>query len=79
MAHALDKQIQDYLPLLGSEEKKSLISVIRSFLSLKKEHENIDIEEYNKELDEAEAEYKNGDYVTHEDMKKQIKQWQKGH
>jgi len=75
MAQVLDKQIQDYLPLLGNEEKKSLISVIKSFLNLKKHNEVIDIAEYNRELDEADAAYEKGDYITHEEMKKQIKQW----
>jgi hypothetical protein len=32
-------------------------------------------EQYNKELDEAEAEFENGDYITHEEMIKQVKKW----
>ncbi len=76
MAQVLDKQIQKYLPLLGDEEKKSLLGVIKSFLSLKKEsNERISIEQYNKELGEAEAEYENGDYISNEEMIKKIKKW----
>ncbi len=75
-SQALDKRIQEYLPLLGSEEKKSLLSVIRSFLSIRNEATgHISIEQYNKELDEAEAEYEKGDYITHEEMMKQVKKW----
>ena len=37
MAGVLDTEIQKYLPLLGNEEKKSLLSVIKSFLSLRNE------------------------------------------
>jgi hypothetical protein len=33
------------------------------------------IEEYNQELEEAEAEYQRGEYIGHEEMKSQIKDW----
>ncbi len=76
MAQTLDNEIQRYLPLLGVAEKKSLLSVIKSFLSLKNEtNDSIDIVQYNKELDEAEAEYENNNFITHEELLKQIKQW----
>jgi len=76
MAQVLDKQIQHFLPLLGNEEKKSLLSVIKSFLNLRKEIPGqMSIEQYNKELDFAEAEFENGDYISHEEMIKQVKQW----
>ena len=37
MAKSLDIEIQETLPLLGNEEKKSLLGVIKSFLNLKKQ------------------------------------------
>lgn len=37
--------------------------------------EPIDIEEYNRDLEEAEAEIDRGEYITHEDLKKQMKLW----
>jgi predicted transcriptional regulator len=36
---------------------------------------HISIEQYNKELEEAEAEIERGEFVSHEDLKKQIKEW----
>jgi hypothetical protein len=76
MAQTLDNQIRKYLPLLGSAEKKSLLTVIKSFLSLKDESlGNISLDQYNRELEEAEAEFEKGDYISHEEMKKKIKQW----
>jgi AAA+ ATPase superfamily predicted ATPase len=79
MTPALDKQIVEYLPLLGESEKQSLIGVIKSFIQLRKTEMSIDIEQYNNELTEAEAEYENGDYITHEQMKTEIKQWTERH
>ena len=76
MAQTLDSEIQKYLPLLGDSEKKSLLGVIKSFLSLKNNMEGTtSIEEYNKELDEAEAGFEKGEYITHEEMLNKIKQW----
>ena len=39
------------------------------------ENKRIGIEKYNQELEEAEAEYENGDCITHEEMIKRIRQW----
>jgi hypothetical protein len=76
MARTLDQEIRKYLPLLGTEEKKSLLSVIKSFLHLKVEsQEDISIEQYNQELEEAEAEFQRGDYISHEEMKRKMEQW----
>ncbi|MCA6384808.1 MAG: hypothetical protein IM620_15140 [Cytophagales bacterium] len=36
---------------------------------------HISIEQYNKELEEAEAEIERGEFVSHEDLKKQMKEW----
>ena len=75
MAQALDNEIQKYLPLLGDSEKKSLLGVIKSFLTLRNEASGtISIQDYNKELEAAEAEFEKGDYITHEEMIKKIKQ-----
>ena len=35
----------------------------------------ISIEQYNQELQEAEAEYEKGEYTAHEEFAKQIKKW----
>ena len=40
-----------------------------------KQGDRISIEQYNKEIDEAEAEFEKGDYVTHEEMVNKVKQW----
>ena len=35
----------------------------------------ISVERYNRELDEAEAEIDRGEFILHEDLKKQMKAW----
>ncbi len=71
----IDTEIQKYLPLLGNEEKQSLLSVIKSFLNLKKEEIGISVEQYNKEIDEAMARMNNGEFTTHEDVEKEMESW----
>ncbi len=72
----LDTEINKYLPLLGNEEKMSLLTVIRSFLNLRKESPaNINIEQYNKEIDEATARMDQGHFISHEDLEKEMESW----
>jgi hypothetical protein len=74
---SLDKQITQYLPQLDSEEKKSLLGVIKSFLKLKdvQQPQRLTIEQYNKELEEAEKRYDAGFFTSHEDVLKEAGSW----
>ena len=76
MPQTTDQQLEYYLAQLNEDEKKSLLQMLQTFLTGRKETtERISIEQYNKEIDEAEAEYGRGEYITHEEMVKQLKQW----
>ena len=44
-------------------------------IEIKPKSERITVEQYNQELQEAEAEYEKGQYVSHEELLKQIKKW----
>ena len=61
---SLDKEIKHYLPLLANEEKQSLLFQIKAFLKIKEEPKRLTIEEYNKELEEAEAAIDRGDGLS---------------
>ncbi len=54
---SLDNEIKKYLPLLGEDKKRSILSDIKSFLTLNVKNEGMTKKEfiiqYNKELDEA--------------------------
>ena len=76
MAKALDQEMQAYFMQLNEAEKKSVIQMLKKFLKGKREKkERVSIEQYNSELEEAEAEYQKGDYLTHEELLKEIKKW----
>ena len=76
MAKALDQEMYNYFMQLNEAEKKSVIQMLKTFLKGRGEKaERISIEKYNNELNEAEAEYEKGDYITHEELRKEIKKW----
>jgi len=75
MAQVIDKEIADYLPLLGKQEKQTLLSVIKSFMHLKSESKHISIEQYNQEIEASEKEYEDENFVTHAEFVKEMKKW----
>ena len=76
MGEALDNEMYNYFAQLNDAEKKSVIQMLKTFVkSRSHKAEHISIEQYNQELNEAEAEYQKGDFIKHEDLLKQIKKW----
>ena len=61
---------------LQQVEDLSLLRAIKAMLHYGLKNEGrISIEQYNRELDEAEAEIDRGEFITHEDIKKQMTAW----
>ncbi len=56
-------------------EEKKIQAIYTIFEEEIGKSENVTIEQYNKELDEAEAEFEDGAFISQEEMLKQIKQW----
>jgi hypothetical protein len=64
----------EILQQLTWEQKESLISLVESF-GIEIPGQRISIEQYNKELDEAEAEFEKGEFVNHEEVVALSKKW----
>lgn len=75
MAQVLDKEIHRYWDLLNTTQKKSILSMIKSFLQPAEKGSPISIEQYNKELDEAMKRINEGKFITHEDLEKEMDKW----
>ena len=69
---AIRKKLVSYMHIADEKKVKAIYALLEEDI---RQQERINIEEYNKDLEEAEAEYAKGDYVTNEEMKKKIKQW----
>ena len=56
---------------LNNAEQKSILQMLKTFLSNRKEGTNSQsLEDYTKELEQADAEIEAGDFVLHEDVVK---------
>jgi hypothetical protein len=76
MSKALEQELFQYILQLDEAEKKSVLQMLKTFIKGREgKAYRINIEEYNQELKEAEAEYERGEYTTHEEFVKQIKKW----
>jgi len=76
MANALEQELMQYIHQLDEAEKKSILQMLKTFVNGRgSKVDRISIEEYNQELQEAEAEFEKGEYAIHEEFVKQIKKW----
>jgi len=50
-------------------------TLIKELAKWKEEHERISLEQYNKELDEADAAIDRGEYSTQEEVERRSKSW----
>lgn len=54
----------------------ALVRILKSMLHYGLKNEGrISLEQYNRELEEADAEIERGDFVTHEEAEKEIRSW----
>lgn len=81
MISAVDRDLQKYISQLNVAQKKSLLGFMKTLFK-KEVDEEISIEDYNRELEEAEAEIERGEYYTNEEvmnmLKKKINDRKKG-
>ena len=69
---AIREKLSNYMQVADDKKVKEMYALLKDDI---KQEERISIEQYNKEIDEAEAEYKRGEFITHEQMLEKIKKW----
>ena len=75
----IQQEMTQYFMLLNEAERRSVLLMIKTFLSGKQQSDNrISIEQYNQELDEAEAEFEKGEFFSHEEVVAMSKKWAHG-
>ena len=79
-AISLDNLLLQYWPLLEQEEKKSIITHIKSLIISKQSSTRLTLNEfivqYNKDMDEAEADIKAGRVISQEYLELESENWQ---
>lgn len=74
----LEKEMYAYFAQLSEAEKTSVVELIKTFVRGREEDSHITLEEYNREIAEAEAEIERGEYVDHDDVEHIAKSWLHG-
>jgi len=69
MVKALDRELFQYILQLDEAEKKSVLQMLKTFLKGREiKAPRVSIEQYNKELEEADAAMDRGEYYTNEEV-----------
>ena len=76
MENVLEQEWHSYFMQLNEAEKKSVLLMIKAFLKGRKSSSGrISIEQYNKELEESEKQIETGNFITQEELEKEMQQW----
>ena len=68
---ARSKELLRYFTLLKDAEQKSILQMLKTFVSSREEDTKpVSLEEYNHELEQADSEIEEGDFVSHEEVMK---------
>ncbi len=70
-ATSLDSEFMQHWSELNVVQKKSLLSIIKSF----KPTEGFDLDQYNKEIDDAITRVEKGEFFTQKEVEKMSKEW----
>ncbi len=65
--NAIQKQVDDYLPMLSTRQQVLVLEMIKSFLNVDAVSERLSSSQYNKEIDNAVARVEEGLFISHSD------------
>ena len=69
---AIRKKLIDYMKVADDKKIKAMYALLEDDIE---QDGRISIEQYNKELEEADAEFEKGEFITHAEAIKQMKKW----
>lgn len=74
---SLDKEIAQYLPRLNVKQKRTVLTVVKTFMEDQQDWWDEISEEQQRAIDKALAEMKTGKLTPHDDVMKKYKKWLK--
>lgn len=76
MENTLNQELFRYILQLDDAEKKSVLQMLKTFARGREDDITpISIEQYNREIDEAVARVKAGDFYSHDKVEEMSKDW----
>lgn len=76
MASTLEKELFGYILQLDEAEKKSVLQMLKTFLKGRnKDASQINIGQYNREIEEAIARVESGEFFSQDEVDKMSKDW----
>ena len=69
---AIRQKLSAYLQVANDKKVKAMYALLEDDI---RSSEGISLEQYNKELNEAEEEYQKGDFLSHHEMITEMKKW----
>ncbi len=71
----LNQEFDFYYNMLSEVQKRSLLSMMKSFIGGKENTKRVSIAQYNRELDAAEERINRGQFVTQDSLRKEAEKW----
>jgi len=76
-AKSLDEEIIRHLPQLNTKQKRTVLTVVKTFMEEQEDWWNEISKEQQKAIDKALTEMKEGELTAHEEVMKKYKKWLK--
>jgi hypothetical protein len=71
----LNQEFDFYYNMLSEVQKRSLLSMMKSFIGGKENTKRVSIAQYNRELEAAEERINRGQFVTQDSLRKEAEKW----
>lgn len=71
---SVDEAFKYYWNLLGLRQKESLLTMVKTFVEEEELVDEAFLTEYNKDIDEALADYERGEYYTQEQVEQMVQE-----
>jgi hypothetical protein len=77
MITIVKKELSEYLPLLSVRQQALVLDIVKNILHIDTHEKRISVEQYNKEIELALKEVRQGKSISHDKVVSESKKWLK--